>query len=77
MGQTPRGDLSARLVESNEEYRQLVQEHSSYDQRLEELSTRRFPTPEEQLEEMRLKKLKLQLKDKMYGMLRQYEQKAS
>jgi uncharacterized protein YdcH (DUF465 family) len=74
MGQTPRGDLSARLLENNDEYRRLVEEHHSYDSRLEELSTRKFPSEEEKLEELRLKKLKLHLKDRIYGILRQFEQ---
>ncbi len=77
MGQMLREDLSAQLLKSNEEYRRLVEEHSSYDRRLEELSMQRFPTPEEQVEELRLKKLKLQLKDKMQGMLKDHEQSAS
>ncbi len=77
MGEMLREDLSAQLLKSNEEYRRLVEEHHGYDRRLEELSLQRFPTPEEQVEELRLKKLKLQLKDKMQGILRQHEQIAS
>jgi uncharacterized protein len=78
MGQTPREDLSTRLIETNDEYRRLVEEHHGYDSRIEELSTRKFPTEEEKLEELRLKKLKLHLKDRIYDMLRQsQEQMAS
>lgn len=76
MQQRPR-DLSAHLMETNEEYRQLAAQHSAYDRRLEELSTRKYPSQEEQLEEMRLKKLKLHLKDRMYGILRQHEKQPS
>lgn len=77
MGETPRESLSAHLMETNDEYRSLAEQHSAYDRRIEELQARRFPTPEEQLEEMRLKKLKLHLKDRMYDIARQVEQKAS
>ncbi len=77
MSRVPRENMSTHLMETNEAYRQLAEQHSDHDRRLAELSARRFPTPEEQLEEMRLKKLKLQLKDKMYHLLRQYEQEAS
>jgi hypothetical protein len=43
----------------------LCQEHSLYERRLDTLRAKPFPTEEEQMEEVRLKKLKLSLKDKM------------
>src|SRR2546423_910226 len=53
------------LMASDETYRRLAQEHSQYAQRLESLVTKRFLSEEEQIEETRLKKLKLRLKDQM------------
>jgi hypothetical protein len=44
---------------------QLMQEHSLYARRLDTLRTKLFLTDSEQLEEVRLKKLKLSLKDEM------------
>ena len=44
---------------------QLMQEHSLYARRLETLRSKLFLTDSEQLEEVRLKKLKLRLKDEM------------
>ena len=44
---------------------QLVQEHSLYDRRLDTLRSKLFLTDSEQLEEVRLKKLKLSLKDQI------------
>ena len=44
---------------------QLMQEHSLYARRLETLRSKLFLTDAEQLEEVRLKKLKLSLKDEM------------
>jgi hypothetical protein len=44
---------------------QLMQEHSLYARRLDTLRSKLFLTDAEQLEEIRLKKLKLSLKDEM------------
>ena len=44
---------------------QLMQEHSLYARRLDTLRSKLFLTDAEQLEEARLKKLKLSLKDEM------------
>ena len=44
---------------------QLMQEHSLYDRRLDTLRSKLFLTDSEQLEEVRLKKLKLSLKDQI------------
>lgn len=64
---TPRDQLLA----SHEEFRRLVQEHSQYSQRLESLTQKRYLTEDEKLEEVRLKKLKLRLKDQMQDLERQ------
>ena len=54
-----------QLLASNEVFRKLAEEHSQYAQRLDALVTKRFLSEEEKLEEVRLKKLKLRLKDQM------------
>jgi uncharacterized protein len=54
-----------QLLASNEVFRKLVEEHSQYSQRLDALVTRKYLSEEEKLEEVRLKKLKLRLKDQM------------
>ena len=59
-------------MESDDQYRALAEEHSAHDRRLEELSQRRFPSNEEQTEELRLKKLKLRLKDRMQTILHEH-----
>jgi len=64
---TPRDSLLA----GHEEFQRLVQEHSQYSQRLESLTQKRYLTDEEKLEEVRLKKLKLRLKDQMLHLERQ------
>lgn len=44
---------------------QLMQEHSLYERRLDTLRAKMFLTEPEKMEEIRLKKLKLSLKDEM------------
>ena len=58
---TPRDQLLA----SHDEFRKLAQEHTQYAQRLDSLTQKRYLTEDEKLEEVRLKKLKLRLKDQM------------
>jgi len=53
------------LMASHEEFRRLAQEHALYAQRLDSLVEKRFLNDEEKVEEVRLKKLKLRLKDQM------------
>ena len=53
------------LLAENDQFRKLVTEHSQYSQRLESLTQKRFLSEDEKIEEVRLKKLKLRLKDQM------------
>ena len=54
-----------QLIASNEEFRQLASQHSQYAQQLEALIQKKYLSEEEKIEEVRLKKLKLRLKDQM------------
>ncbi len=54
-----------QLLASNTEFQKLVQEHSQYSQRLDSLLQKRYLSEDEKVEEVRLKKLKLRLKDQM------------
>jgi uncharacterized protein YdcH (DUF465 family) len=54
-----------QLLASHEEFRRLAQEHTQYSQRLSSLTEKRYLTEDEKLEEVRLKKLKLRVKDEM------------
>jgi uncharacterized protein len=61
-----------QLLASHEEFRRLAQEHTHYAHRLDDLIQKRFLTEEEKLEEIRLKKLKLRIKDQMELIEQQY-----
>lgn len=62
------------LMASNEEFRRLAEEHLQYAKRLDSLSEKRFLSDEEQVEEVRLKKLKLRLKDQMESIEQRFRQ---
>ncbi len=59
-----------QILTGHEELQRLVQEHSQYSQRLDSLTQKRYLTDDEKLEEVRLKKLKLRLKDQMQSLER-------
>jgi uncharacterized protein YdcH (DUF465 family) len=60
------------LIAQNEDFRRLTLEHQQYSQRLESLIEKRYLSEDEKLEEVRLKKLKLRLKDEMERIEQQY-----
>ena len=53
------------LLASNEEYRRLYEEHTELESRLKALSEKVVLTDAEQIEESKLKKLKLAGRDRM------------
>jgi len=65
-------ELKAHLMATNEEFCKLANQHSDFAQKLDVLESLPHLTEEEQLEETRLKKLKLRLKDQMEAILSQY-----
>ena len=65
--------LKEELMNRDPEFRELAREHTRYAQRLSELSSLAYPSDEEQLEEVTLKKKKLALKDQMYSIMMQHQ----
>jgi uncharacterized protein len=63
-----------QLFANHDEFRKLAMEHTLYEKRLDSLTEKRYLTDDEKLEEVRLKKLKLRLKDQMEIIQRQYLQ---
>jgi len=76
MEMTKVDSLKEQLMTSNPEFRELVREHGRYEARLSELSALTYPSDEEQLEEVTLKKKKLAIKDQMYSLMLQHEKTA-
>ncbi len=61
-----------QLLASHEEFRRLAQEHAQYSQRLDSLVEKRYLSEDEKVEEVRLKKLKLRIKDQMEAIAQQH-----
>jgi uncharacterized protein YdcH (DUF465 family) len=53
------------LLETDAEYQRLAEQHSKYQTELNRIATSNFLSSEDLLEEIKLKKLKLHVKDEM------------
>jgi uncharacterized protein YdcH (DUF465 family) len=62
--------LKEELLRSDDEFHDLVAKHHELEDRLHELTAKHYLSEPEQLEEVNLKKRKLQLKDRMEDILR-------
>jgi uncharacterized protein YdcH (DUF465 family) len=65
-------ELKAYLTQSNEEFRALAEKHAEYARKIDEIESKAHVTPEDELEEHRLKKLKLHIKDQMADIMNRY-----
>ncbi len=64
--------LKEELLEEDEEFRRLYDEHQNYERRLEELSHKSLLSQEDEVEERQIKLHKLRLKDRMQAILHSY-----
>ena len=69
--------VKEELMNRDPEFRELAREHTRYEERLRELTALPYPSDEEQLEEVTLKKKKLALKDQMYALIMQHQKNES
>lgn len=60
------------LLQGDDHYRELAQQHHQLDDRLHELTDKHYLSTTEQVEEVTLKKRKLALKDQMEQLAREY-----
>jgi hypothetical protein len=63
--------IREQLMASDPEYQRLRQEHARYVAQLEQLASKPYLNEVEQVDEVRLKKLKLRAKDQMEMLVRQ------
>ena len=64
--------LIEKHIEHDEELKQYVEEHQMFEEQLERLEEKHFLTPEEELQEKKIKKLKLAGRDKIEAILKKY-----
>jgi uncharacterized protein YdcH (DUF465 family) len=72
MDRNAQEELKAHLMQTDESFRRLVNEHSDLAHKLEDLASRPYLSELEQIEEVRLKKRKLHAKDQIEAILRGY-----
>jgi uncharacterized protein YdcH (DUF465 family) len=72
MEQNATAEIKAHLMQTSEKFRHLAEQHSVYKKQVEALEAKHALSAEEELEEHRLKKLKLHLKDEMEHMVTEY-----
>ena len=72
MERNAKEELKAHLMSTNEDFRRLAEQHLNYARKLDNLEAQPHLTDQEQIEETRLKKIKLRLKDQMEAIISQY-----
>ena len=65
------------LLQSDQQFRQLAEQHHQLDDRLHQLIEKHYLSDTEQFEEVTLKKKKLALKDRMESIVREYARQHS
>ena len=65
-------EIKHDLADCNEEFRNLLRDHHEHERRLAELASKAFLSSDEEMEEKRLKKEKLYLKDRMTQIAREH-----
>jgi uncharacterized protein YdcH (DUF465 family) len=67
-------NLKELLLQTDEEFNRLAVKHHELEDRLHELISKHYLSEPEQIEQVNLKKQKLQLKDRMEDILRRHRQ---
>ncbi|MBI4698596.1 MAG: DUF465 domain-containing protein [Nitrospirae bacterium] len=67
-------EIADILKKENQEYKKLHEEHKGLDSILAEMDKSKYLTPEEEVERKKIQKQKLQKKDRMAELIREYRQ---
>jgi len=69
-------ELMESLKKENKDFKKLCEEHEGLKKKIRELDKGKFHIPEQEAEIIRLKKLKLNCKDKIHQLLTDYRKNA-
>jgi uncharacterized protein YdcH (DUF465 family) len=70
-------EIKEHLMSADPQFRRLVEEHKLYEGRLAEILTHHHMTEQDHVDEVQLKKKKLQLKDQMNSMIQKFRNELS
>ena len=70
-------EIKHELASYNDEFKSLMRHHHEHERRLAELASKTFLSTDEEVEEKRLKKEKLHLKDRMEEIAREHRARIS
>jgi uncharacterized protein YdcH (DUF465 family) len=65
-------ELKAHLIATDETFRRLAEAHADYERQIQAIEAKPHVTGQDEVEEHRLKKLKLRLKDQMTEIIARY-----
>lgn len=69
-----RDDLRQELIQTDDEFRRLYEEHQEYERRLQEINQKTLLSQDDEIEEKKIKIHKLALKDRMEEILRSHRE---
>ena len=69
-----RDDLKTELIQTDDQFRRLYEEHREYERRLAELNQKSLLSQDDEIEEKKIKRHKLALKDRMEELLRSHRE---
>jgi uncharacterized protein YdcH (DUF465 family) len=72
MERNAKDEITAHLMQTNEGFRSLAEQHLEYDRKVSELDRKPDFTAADEIEEHRLKKIRLRIKDEMQQVIGQH-----
>jgi len=65
-------EIRSILRTENDEFKKLEEEHKKLDKYLDEIARKKYLTSDEEIEKKKIQKMKLQFKDRMAQLIREY-----